>query len=79
MVAGMFAWRGIPVTRVSSARQGVASGMNSGPLTGWAGAVAAKLSVKASTKSITRVPIGALLVTAWGLGTGNAPMPAQIM
>ena len=68
------------MTRVSSARQGVASGMNSGPLRGWAAAVAAKLSVKASTKSITRVdPIGALLVTAWGLGTGNAPMPAQVM
>ncbi len=48
MVLGMFAWRGVPVTRVSSARQGVASGMNSGPLWGCAAAEVARLSVRAS-------------------------------
>ena len=67
MGVGTFAWRGVPVTRVSSARQGVASGMNSGPLRGCAAAEVARPSVKASTKSITHVridPIGGLL---WGV------------
>ena len=57
MVVGTFAGRGVPVSRVSSARQGVASGMYSGPLRGCAAAAVARLSVRASTTSSTPVRI----------------------
>ena len=67
-----------PSGGVSSARQGVASGMNSGPLRGWAAAEVERPSIRASTTSsharAHRIP-WALPCPCWGFGTGGAPTP----